>query len=109
MPTITVTIQKELDVDTLMSSVFDIVTRNYSPWVIEYNYKTGMDSVLVKYFDEENKKSSKKVTVQDLADAYAVMYGKTYWGQIVGEPEHWDCLVADSMLQCAIFGEEVYA
>jgi hypothetical protein len=108
MTAMTVTITKKIDADELMSAVFDNIVSYYSSWVESYSYKHGDREVIVTYLNEEEETKA-RVDVYTLVKVYEEMYGTECWGQTVNEVGEWDCLVADSMLQRAVFGEEVYA
>ena len=109
------TVSVPVNMTELLSAVWDSLTLDYSPWVHRFSFdwenNDGTETVAVKYDDPEtNEATTTEVTPQMLLQAFASMVGKSVWGYVVTtDPEDMDALQADSCLQIALFGKEVYA
>lgn len=111
----TMTVTVPLDMTALLSAVWDNLTTTYSPWIQSFSFdwenNDGTETVAIKYEDPDTEGvNTTQVTPQMLADAFSQMVGKSVWGSHISiDPEDMDALQADSCLQIALFGKEVYA
>lgn len=85
----------------------DNLTREYSPWLIEYEVVTA-GSWNFTYFDAKDKKRKKLITLSHFAKGLTVMATESpnRFGNVVTGDS--DALDADAFVQCAIFGKLIY-
>jgi len=109
----------DIDLDEIMSAVFDNIWRNHQSWVKEFTYGGEMDVVPViyenPYWDATDPSSleflNKEVSKFTLVNAYiALLKDKKYH---CGEPvpdnlDEWDTCVSGYVLQYALFGELIF-
>lgn len=105
----------ELSPMDLMDGVFGSGVDN--PWWIGVEIEgiwEDPESVTVESWtkDEEDSHLKTKLTMDDLKRglALAITLNYHHCGEpMTADPEDWDACTADLILQCAIYGEEVYA
>jgi hypothetical protein len=114
-PNPTITIEVPVNMASLLSAVWDGLDAGYSPWLRPYSFdwdnNDGTESVTVTYENPDaDGDLTTVVTPQMLLEAFGKMVGQSLWGSSVSvDPEDMDALQADTCLQIALFGKEVYA
>ena len=114
-----VSIPVEIDIDDIMSEVFDNIWRNNQPWVKEFTYGGENEFVPVTYqnpdYDMRIPGSieylTKVVSKLTLVNAYKklLMDDKYHCGEPVPKSlDEWDTCVSGYVLQYALFGELIY-
>ena len=110
----TYTNTETIEAKDLLSGVWDNLYRESSPWVLKYSFDSekndGTEIVKVVYENEDSKQSVTLVTPEMLLEGFAAIRRRGYcWGTVDPNPAYLDAAQADSVLQYALFGKEVFA
>lgn len=89
----------------------------HNPWWIDMTVEGIWEDPLFVHVESWNKEEeysylATSLTMDDLRRGLAIAIEKNYHhcgGPTTSDIDDWDACVADQILQCAVYGEEIYA